>query len=579
MNKRTILTSLVLLVYGICWSQNMQEITVFTAKKIITMETAIPEATAVAVADGRILAVGDLESLKPWTDGRTVTYDTTFEDKIMLPGFIDPHVHPSLPAVLTQFDFLAPDDWTLPTGTYPGAKTQEDYIKKLKTLVEAHFGNPDHDPNIPYVVWGFHQLWHGDTYRPKLDELFPDKPVILWHRSFHEVVLNTAALDLIGLTKAETEGNHEIDYEKGHFWELGAKLVLAKPQMAFMFDPERYGQGMKNFVEMMHIAGVTSAMDMGVGIFGNADEEIGLIHQTMDQEGIASRIVLTPIITYFLGAEYTMEAAYEKIQEWTKGSTDHVIFDDHFKVMLDGAIFSGLSQYEFPGYIDGHEGVWLAPTETTYQWAEFFWNKGFQLHAHTNGDKSTNVLIDHVRRMLNQNPRMDHRTTLEHFAYSTESQIRTMSELNILASANPYYQFILSDIYAEQWLGEDRARNMVSLGMAKKYGMTIGLHSDCPMAPLSPLTLVSTAVNRTTINGNDNNPAQKIDVYDALRGVTIDAAFIMRKEQEIGSIVAGKIADFVILEEDPLTIDPKRIADIPIWGTIYEGTKYPVNNK
>ena len=557
-------------------AQGPSKITVFTAKKIITMETAIPEATAVAVADGRILAVGDLESLKPWTDGRKVTYDSTFENKIVLPGFIDPHVHPSLPAVLTQFDFLAPEEWKLPTGDFPGALNQEAYVARLKELGTAYFENPDRDPDVPYVVWGFHQLWHGDTYRTKLDELFPNDPVILWHRSFHEVVLNTAALEHLGITEAETAGNHEIDYAKGLFSELGAKMVLANPKMAFLFDAERYGQGMQNFVEMLHQGGVTTAMDMGVGIFGNADQEIGLIHNTMDREGVASRIVLTPIITYFLGAGYTMDQAHAKIQEWTEASTDHVSFDKHFKLMLDGAIFSGLSQFEYPGYIDGHEGEWLAPTETTYDWGEYFWNKGYQLHLHTNGDKSTNVLIDHIGRMLDQKPRLDHRATLEHFAYSTESQIRSMGELNVLISANPYYQYILSDIYAERWLGEDRARNMVALGMAKKYGLTIGLHSDCPMAPLSPLTLVETAVNRQTINGNSNNAMQKISVYDALRAITIDAAFIMRKENQIGSIVAGKMADFVILESDPFEVAPSNISEIEIWGTVYEGNLHPI---
>ena len=197
---------------------------------------------------------------------------------------------------------------------------------------------------------------------------------------------------------------------------------------------------------------------------------------------------------------------------------------------------------------------------------------------HTNGDKSTNVLIDHVSRMQGQKPRIDHRATLEHFAYSTENQIRHLSELGMLVSANPYYQFILSDIYAERWLGEDRARNMVALGMAKKYGITIGLHSDCPMAPLSPLTLVETAVNRQTINGNSNNAMQKITVYDALRGVTIDAAFIMRKENQIGSILAGKMADFVVLEEDPFKVDPNKISEIEIWGTVYEGVLHPIKN-
>ena len=88
-----------------------------------------------------------------------------------MPGFIDPHVHPSLPALLTQFPFVAPDDWVLPTGDFPGALDQASYIKRLQELVAQH-----DDPNVPFVTWGYHQLWHGDIYRPQLNALFPIHP-------------------------------------------------------------------------------------------------------------------------------------------------------------------------------------------------------------------------------------------------------------------------------------------------------------------------------------------------------------------------------------------------------------------
>ena len=136
------------------------ELVIYTAKKIITMEAALPEATAVAVANGRIVAVGSLESLSSWTDQKDARLDRRFEGKIMMPGFIDPHVHPSLPAVLTQFPFIAPDDWSLPTGEFPGAKTPEAYLKRLKQLVAEHS-----DESVPFIAWGYHPLWHGELFR------------------------------------------------------------------------------------------------------------------------------------------------------------------------------------------------------------------------------------------------------------------------------------------------------------------------------------------------------------------------------------------------------------------------------
>ena len=108
------------------------QLTVFTAKKIITMDTSAPNATAVAVANGKIVSVGSLKSLKPWTSNREVIIDHTLKEKGLMPGFIDPHVHPSLPAILSQFPFIAPEHWSLPTGEFPAAKTNKEYIEKYK---------------------------------------------------------------------------------------------------------------------------------------------------------------------------------------------------------------------------------------------------------------------------------------------------------------------------------------------------------------------------------------------------------------------------------------------------------------
>ncbi|AQQ69361.1 hydrolase [Microbulbifer agarilyticus] len=549
--------------------------TIFVAKDIITMEDSMPRASAVAVADGRIVAVGSLDSLKSWIDARGAKIDRRFEDKVLMPGFIDPHVHPSLPAVLTQFPFLAPDDWELPTGTFPGATTPEAYLVALKNQAKEYFDDPDRDDKVPFISWGYHQLWHGEINRKKLNEIFGDKPVLLWHRSFHELIGNDAAYDLIGVTESDVANVEEADWESGRVWENGFVAVL--PKLTFLFEPERYKKGMKNFALMLQQGGVTSAMDMGVGIFGDPEGEMALIKETMGKD-VPARVVLTPIITYFIAEKMSPQAALKKTEEWEKGSTDNVIFDKHFKLMMDGAIYSGLSQYKYPGYLDGHEGVWMAPLDVTYDFAKTFWNAGYQLHAHTNGDKSAEALLDILRKLQEQNPRVDHRMTLEHFAYATKDQLKQMEALGMMVSANPYYQFILSDMYADKWLGEDRARNMVPLGDAQKLGINVSLHSDNPMAPLNPLLLAWTATNRTTIGGKKNNESQKLSLDEALQAITINAAWQMRMEDEIGSIRAGKKADFVVLEEDPYEVGPEGLKDIEIWGTVFEGKVYPLVN-
>ena len=213
------------------------EVTVYTAKLIRTMEPAMPTATAVAVEDGRIVAVGDIDSLEPVLRIKGGRIDRQFENEILIPGFIEPHVHPSLPAVLTQFPFLAPDDWSLPTGEFPGAKTPEAYKEKLTALAAAHT-----DQAVPFIAWGYHPLWHGEIWREDLNDWFGDQPVIIWHRSFHEVIGNDAAWNMLGISAEDAAQVHDASWERGHFYENGLKAVIGA--FNFLFEPARYGKGM-----------------------------------------------------------------------------------------------------------------------------------------------------------------------------------------------------------------------------------------------------------------------------------------------------------------------------------------------
>ena len=558
----------VLLVYALACTARA-EVTVYTADLIRTMEPAVPEATAVAVEQGRIVAVGSLDDMAPVLRLRGGTVDRRFEGQVIVPGFIDPHVHPSLPAVLTQFPFVAPDDWSLPTGAFPGATTPEAYKVRLLELAQQHT-----DPTVPFITWGYHPLWHGEVWRADLNDWFEDQPVMIWHRSFHELIGNDAAWALLGVTAEDAAGTEEADWERGHFYEGGLKAVVGK--LGFLFEPARFGHGMQNFLTMMHQNGVTTALDMGTGIFGDPVREIAAVRAVAETFPVPARIILTPIIVDFLARGIAPAQALAEVRTWQSQDTARVTVGNHFKLMLDGAIFSGLSQFGPPGYLDGHQGVWMAPREATHYYARTFWDAGFQLHAHANGDAAAAWFIDLLETLLRESPRADHRMTLEHFAYSTEDQTRQLSALDALVSANPYYHYILSELYAESWLGPDRARQMVRLGSLERAGVPLGLHSDSPMAPLSPLTLIWAASARETIGGSPGLASEALSRRGALRAVTIDAAWILGREDDLGSIRAGKIADFTVLDADPMTVPDDQLRDIGIIATVFAGSPYPV---
>ncbi|NES66689.1 MAG: amidohydrolase family protein [Okeania sp. SIO2D1] len=251
------------------------------------------------------------------------------------------------------------------------------------------------------------------------------------------------------------------------------------------------------------------------------------------------------------------------------------------KLFADGAIFSQLMQLQDP-YLDGHEGEWIAKPEEYKAAFKRYWEADYQIHAHVNGDEGLRMVIETLAENMKTYPRQDHRFTVVHFAVSTEEQVKALKELGAIVSANPYYVTALADKYSKEGLGPTRAQNMVRLGSVAEAGMAIGLHSDMPMAPADMLFLAWCAVNRMTpenIYGIATH--QCISIERALSAVTIEAAYFMGLDDEIGSIKPQKKANFAILEEDPLQTKNNKLKDIPIWGCVFEGEvkEYPLQQR
>ena len=223
------------------------------------------------------------------------------------------------------------------------------------------------------------------------------------------------------------------------------------------------------------------------------------------------------------------------------------------------------------GYLDGHQGVWLMEGEVFKQTFQLYWDAGYQIHVHQNGDGGLDRILDVLDENIKRNPRKDHRTTIVHFGYSAKDQIERMKTLGVIVSANPYYVSVLSELYSRKGVGFKRSQQMVRLGDVDAADITISLHSDMPMAPASPLVLMHSAVNRINYANKVAGPNQRISAITALKGVTLNSAYTMGLEDDYGSISPGKYANFTVLSHNPLTIDPLLIKDIEIKGTAVEG--------
>ena len=265
-------------------------------------------------------------------------------------------------------------------------------------------------------------------------------------------------------------------------------------------------------------------------------------------------------------------AESEKLASWYGGMTS--LAPKQAKLFADGAIYSQLMQVRDP-YLDNHHGEWMMDLDLFERAFRVYWDAGYQIHIHVNGDAGLDRVLNTLEANLRRNPRYDHRTVLVHFAVSAPDQVARIKALGAIISGNPYYVSALADQYGKVGLGRARADQMVRLGDVTRAGISWSLHSDMPMAPGDPLFLMWCAVNRVTGSGRVAGADQRVSAEDALRGVTLEAAYSLKLEDEVGSIAPGKRANLTILDDNPLTVDVMKIKDIKVLGTVMEGRKLP----
>jgi predicted amidohydrolase YtcJ len=211
------------------------------------------------------------------------------------------------------------------------------------------------------------------------------------------------------------------------------------------------------------------------------------------------------------------------------------------------------------------------PLDLLKEQLSLYWANDYKIHVHSNGDLGIQQVLDFNKTDQTLKPRSDHRFTLHHMGYFTDAQAQEIADLDMEASLNPYYLWALADKYSEVGLGRERGENLVRLKSLADRNVPISFHSDFSMAPMEPLTLAWTAVNRETSQGSKFSQDQRLDMYTAMQAITINAARVLNLENEIGSIEKGKIANFTLLEKNPFKTDPAMLKDIKVLGTVYRG--------
>ena len=433
------------------------------------------------------------------------------------------------------------------------------------------------DPSESLVVWGFDPIYFpGERLAAHhLDSVSEARSICVLHASLHLITVNTALMEREGFAEgSDVEGvpNGPDGRPLGELQEPAA-MSLARREMvqlaSLMGDPA----SLDRFAEMARVVGCTTITELGGARFRD-DADVARWVDTAARDDFPARLV--PLYNPARGGPQDGDEAAAFVQGLRRQSTDRVRFGI-VKMVLDGSIQGFTARLNPPGYLpdpDGNErpnGIWLLAPEQYAEWFEGFHRNHVTVHTHVNGDEAVDLLLDTAETAISKHPWLDHRHTAQHTQLTTSAQYRRMASLGMNANIFSNHIFYWGDQHRSITVGPDRAARMDACATADREGVRYSFHSDASVTPLGSLHTMWCAVNRVTASGDVLGPDERIGVDRALRAVTIDAAHQLRMDHEIGSIEAGKRADFVALGDDPCEVDPMALKDIEVVSTVLGG--------
>jgi hypothetical protein len=397
----------------------------------------------------------------------------------------------------------------------------------------------------------------------------------------HIVYTNSPMLDRTDVSEETTAhgiGRYPDGRLNGWFIETGAVGIASRPVRDELYRP---GFGLAALRRQATVAinnGITTVADLGWGL-ESFEQEWDDHYEAVNDPGFPLRMLMIPFDARLV-AKFG-EERFDYLDQMRGKSTGKLSVHG-VKFINDGSYPSMTLQLNYPGYLDGEQGLTgETPWEDMVDRMLPYWQSGIQIHSHANGDATVDMTLSTLAELQQRHPRFDHRFTVEHYCISTVAQGRRLAALGGLASVNPYFVHYRSLIHADSGFGPDRAETTARLGTLAEAGVTFALHSDYNLVvgPMAPLIAAWVAVHR--IAGDEATvmaPGERISVDRALRAITVDAAFVLRRDHEIGSLEVGKLADLAILGADPYEVEPIDLRNVPVLGTIVGGAVHMAND-
>ena len=511
---------------------------------IVTMNHAMPSADAMAVRGDRIVAIGTEAEVRAAIGGYTKYYN--LDGRTIVPGFIESHDH--LYMASSQYVVTDVTPFTTPT-----------LAEALRKIGQTE---PDDDGWI--VAFGADQELYEERRGPTrdlLDQLFPDTPVVVFHLSGHGGFVNSEALRRAGVdeTSANPTGGY---YEKDENGRLTGYLSGQPAMFSVKPFPNPTPNIARVAAEQRASKGVTTASEFA-------------IMNVFVLEGLEEATSAPDFPVRVVGGLFSTAPDFEEIAPRLKNYENALFRIPFIKTWTDGSIQGGTG-YLSKGYHDhamGGDGLQGSQEFFNEQISRMF-ELGYWPAIHANGDGAADIAlnaIEYARNRLGDKSEVEIRPQIIHAQYTRPEQIERMAALKAYPSSFTTHVYYDGALHYERSLGPNRAQRLSSRADAFRAGIRPSMHNDPPVTPVDPLLNMWIAVMRESKSGRVLGADQAVTAQQALEAYTINAAFQFGMEKDAGSLEVGKFADFVVLERNPLKVDPDEIRNIHVMATVRGG--------
>ena len=533
---------------------------VFTNARVYTVDDAAPWAEAVAVKGDEIVYVGDAAGVEAMVGDATQVRDV--QGQLLLPGFIDSHVHP------------------IGGGAYATALSLDTY-GNVADWVTAIADYAVQNPDAPVLFgYGFLASTFGPVgpTRQLIDEIVPDRPVLIMDEGFHAAWANSAALAALNITQDTPDPVPGFSYYKrdangdatGYLLEGTAGMAMDSLDV---ITREVVVEGFKIIIDIMSAYGVTAAFDAGV--IGYEDIAASVLKETQDNGDMNIRLVGS----YRPRGAEDADIAVDKALEWgrtIKGENYHY---NVLKIMDDGTV-EGRTAAMFEDYQGepGNSGETVFTEEQMTSMIVGAARQDIDVHIHALGERAIHESLNAIEVAREEGPDSRTRYTICHIQVIADQDLPRFAALDVIAQSTPLWASY--DTYGEQFVSEDQFNRFWRYKSLEDLGVRLTFGSDFPASGagtlgLSPVVQIEIGHTRQFAGERDApiQPRQDevLDVESLVRGFTIDAAYQMHMEDQIGSIEVGKKADLVVLDRDIFRIDPYDIHKTGVTLTMMGG--------